>query len=262
MSLADILAQNQGGGGSSIKQRTNRFWTYIGNNHMAQHPEMYSAEELAKFAANAAAKSADASTPSEGTFLSFGSSTLTNASEASIFQKLRDIHELEARDPPRHELYEGHNFPKQREIEEALKQAAQRHDSAQQSPPPSTRFSQRTIDSVYEHPNGLSNHPTNINDNEYDDGSSTYSGEEEEAQVQVAQASPVMQVRPSMSTLRPPSSSTTASISTTTASAPPAPASASTTLAPPAPQILIRTSVDSDIDAVLGLYDRDGMSIH
>ncbi|OQO10125.1 hypothetical protein B0A48_04482 [Cryoendolithus antarcticus] len=48
-SLAEIIAQHQLQG-SSIKQRTNRFWTYIGNNHMAQHPEMYSEAELAKFA--------------------------------------------------------------------------------------------------------------------------------------------------------------------------------------------------------------------
>ncbi|KAK4504134.1 hypothetical protein PRZ48_005049 [Zasmidium cellare] len=49
-SLADLIAQHQlQNGGSSIKGKTNRFWTYIGNNHMAQHPEMYTSEELAKF---------------------------------------------------------------------------------------------------------------------------------------------------------------------------------------------------------------------
>lgn len=46
LSLADLIAQNNDG---SLK-RTNRFWTYIGNNYMAQHPEKYSANELAKFA--------------------------------------------------------------------------------------------------------------------------------------------------------------------------------------------------------------------
>lgn len=55
MSLADIIAQSQNQG-TSVRQRTNRFWTYIGNNHMVQHPELYSAQELAKFAANAQAK--------------------------------------------------------------------------------------------------------------------------------------------------------------------------------------------------------------
>lgn len=49
-SLADLIAAHQAqNGGSSIKGKTNRFWTYIGNNHMAQHPEMYTPEELAKF---------------------------------------------------------------------------------------------------------------------------------------------------------------------------------------------------------------------
>lgn len=48
MSLADLISQHQGSGSSVKGMRTNRFWTYIGNNHMAQHPEMYTAEELAK----------------------------------------------------------------------------------------------------------------------------------------------------------------------------------------------------------------------
>ncbi|QIW98040.1 hypothetical protein AMS68_003558 [Peltaster fructicola] len=50
MSLADIISQSQGGG-TSVRQRTNRFWTYIGNNHMVQHPELYTQDELARFAA-------------------------------------------------------------------------------------------------------------------------------------------------------------------------------------------------------------------
>lgn len=51
MSLADLIAQHQNHNVSngSVKQRTNRFWTYIGNNHMAQHPEMYSRNELDKY---------------------------------------------------------------------------------------------------------------------------------------------------------------------------------------------------------------------
>ncbi|CAK3752481.1 hypothetical protein DOTSEDRAFT_168601 [Lecanosticta acicola] len=48
MSLADLIASHQSSGSSVKGGRTNRFWTYIGNNHMAQHPELYSAEELAK----------------------------------------------------------------------------------------------------------------------------------------------------------------------------------------------------------------------
>ncbi|KAI5359445.1 putative Zinc finger, RING-type, patatin-like phospholipase domain-containing protein [Septoria linicola] len=46
-SLADLISQHQNVGNGSIK-RTNRFWTYIGNHHMAQNPEMYSHDELAK----------------------------------------------------------------------------------------------------------------------------------------------------------------------------------------------------------------------
>lgn len=66
MSLADMIGQNQGSG-SSIRQRTNRFWTYIGNNHMAQHPERYSADELAKFAANTAIPPAELESRDNGT---------------------------------------------------------------------------------------------------------------------------------------------------------------------------------------------------
>lgn len=47
-SLSDLIAQHQTGGGSSIRGRTNRFWSYIGNTHMAQNPDLYSPDELAK----------------------------------------------------------------------------------------------------------------------------------------------------------------------------------------------------------------------
>ncbi|KAF2721275.1 hypothetical protein K431DRAFT_224804 [Polychaeton citri CBS 116435] len=51
VSLADIIEHQQlGTGVAGTRGRTNRFWTYIGNNHMTQHPEMYSPEEIAKFA--------------------------------------------------------------------------------------------------------------------------------------------------------------------------------------------------------------------
>jgi predicted acylesterase/phospholipase RssA len=52
MSLADLIAANQYQEGAG-RSRTNRFWTYIGNNHMTQHPELYSPEELSKFALSA-----------------------------------------------------------------------------------------------------------------------------------------------------------------------------------------------------------------
>ncbi|SMR43927.1 unnamed protein product [Zymoseptoria tritici ST99CH_3D1] len=54
MSLADLIDQHQNSG-TSIKARTNRFWTYIGNNHMAQNPDMYTEDELSKYAVNASA---------------------------------------------------------------------------------------------------------------------------------------------------------------------------------------------------------------
>ncbi|KAF2211774.1 hypothetical protein CERZMDRAFT_42792 [Cercospora zeae-maydis SCOH1-5] len=47
-SLANLIAQHQSNANGSIKARTNRFWTYIGNNHMAQNPNLYTPEDLAK----------------------------------------------------------------------------------------------------------------------------------------------------------------------------------------------------------------------
>lgn len=82
MSLADIIAQNQGQG-SSIKQRTNRFWTYIGNNHMAQHPEMYTADELAQHGISASGRQSASPPPNEGRTPAFMSPTLTTASTRS-----------------------------------------------------------------------------------------------------------------------------------------------------------------------------------
>jgi hypothetical protein len=49
-SLADLIAAHQNPDpNGSIKQRTNRFWTYIGNNHIQQHPEMYSHGHLERY---------------------------------------------------------------------------------------------------------------------------------------------------------------------------------------------------------------------
>ncbi|KYG43716.1 hypothetical protein M433DRAFT_337903 [Acidomyces richmondensis BFW] len=51
MSLSDIIVQHQtSDSGSSVNQRANRFWSYGGNNHMAQNPEVYTSEELSRFA--------------------------------------------------------------------------------------------------------------------------------------------------------------------------------------------------------------------
>jgi hypothetical protein len=47
-SLSDLISQHQNVGNGGAPGRTNRFWTYIGNTHMSQNPDMYSADELAK----------------------------------------------------------------------------------------------------------------------------------------------------------------------------------------------------------------------
>lgn len=60
MSLAELIDQHQNVA-SSVKQRTNRFWTYIGNNHMAQNPDQYTEDELAKYATHASVTSDRAS---------------------------------------------------------------------------------------------------------------------------------------------------------------------------------------------------------
>lgn len=49
VSLHDIITEEQESG-AFVERRTSRFWSYIGNNHMAQNPELYSAEEIAQFA--------------------------------------------------------------------------------------------------------------------------------------------------------------------------------------------------------------------
>ncbi|KAI7604180.1 hypothetical protein KC319_g21958, partial [Hortaea werneckii] len=82
MSLAELIAQHQGHG-TSIKGRTNRFWTYIGNNHMAQHPEMYSAEELAKHGFSMSGRPTESPTPHGSSTASYVSPTLTTTSTHS-----------------------------------------------------------------------------------------------------------------------------------------------------------------------------------
>ena len=86
MSLADLIAQHQGTG-SSIKGRTNRFWTYIGNNHMAQHPEMYSSEDLAKFAANTRGMPSELGSPGET-----GTETFSNNGSSSTYESTQTAH--------------------------------------------------------------------------------------------------------------------------------------------------------------------------
>ncbi|KAK4626402.1 85/ calcium-independent phospholipase A2 [Fulvia fulva] len=80
LSLADLISQHQQeNSGTSIKQRTNRFWTYIGNNHMAQHPDMYAPEDLAKhgIARSSTGSRIDVTTPA--TDASSSSTSITTA---------------------------------------------------------------------------------------------------------------------------------------------------------------------------------------
>lgn len=49
VSLHDIIAEEQESG-AFVERRSSQFWSYIGNNHIAQNPELYSAEEIAQFA--------------------------------------------------------------------------------------------------------------------------------------------------------------------------------------------------------------------
>ncbi|KAF2773221.1 hypothetical protein EJ03DRAFT_323724 [Teratosphaeria nubilosa] len=168
MSLAELIAQHQGGGGTSIKQRTNRFWTYIGNNHMAQHPEMYSAEDIAKFAVNQGARSSDLPIASIHVTPP-GTSTSTVSSETTP----QEDHGLAS---PEQELMRRmeRDFAYQAEIAAA-----------------SQRYQEHNLQ------NPTSRHPTNSiheNANEEDDDTSLYSGHEVE--VQIAKASSVVQVSP------------------------------------------------------------------
>ncbi|KAK5133613.1 hypothetical protein LTR08_007561 [Meristemomyces frigidus] len=153
LSLAELIAQNQGSG-SSLRQRTNRFWTYIGNNHMVQHPEMYSADELAKFAANAVAKKP---VVEMATFeIDSGLVHRTDTPQA--------FHELEAQDIAPRELH--------RRREAAIIEPE--HQWRPYQDPAATRHSSSS-------------------EKEGDEERDLYSGDED-AQVHVGQALPVVQV--------------------------------------------------------------------
>ncbi|KAK3707125.1 hypothetical protein LTR37_012294 [Vermiconidia calcicola] len=175
MSLADLISQHQGSG-TSVRNRTNRFWTYIGNNHMAQHPEMYSPDELAKYAA-------DAKVPSVPSELASPSSELTHTQSLSLSElnlasdsNPPDAHELEAIDKVSREMEwqremdsyrptSGNGHPAHRQT-----QQQERPNSQPREPIPSA------CGTLFE---------------EEDDATSGYSVHE----VQYAKANPVVQVR-------------------------------------------------------------------
>jgi len=185
MSLADLIAQHQTTG-SSIRNRTNRFWTYIGNNHMALHPEMYSADELAKYSAsNSAAKTLppELGSPSLETASSQTSpmlavtedmSSLTLGKASPSMAQRTDISELEAADKATREMqYQQQVAAYYRPTED---HPIQRPDSQSPEPIPSA------CETLFE---------------EEEDAGSSYSGYE----VRHAKASPMVQVRKYRNTL-------------------------------------------------------------
>lgn len=55
VSLHDIIAEEHDeSSGAFVERRSSQFWSYIGNRHMAESPELYSAEEIAQFAPHSA----------------------------------------------------------------------------------------------------------------------------------------------------------------------------------------------------------------
>lgn len=51
ISLHDIIREeSQESSGAHVERRSSQFWSYIGNKHVAQNPELYSAEEIAQYA--------------------------------------------------------------------------------------------------------------------------------------------------------------------------------------------------------------------
>ncbi|KAK5153225.1 hypothetical protein LTS14_007870 [Recurvomyces mirabilis] len=209
MSLADLITQHQNTG-SSIKQRTNRFWTYIGNNHMATHPEMYTADELAKYAGNMSARPAEldnststssitqnAADPSQAlspamTDHSFYSTESEPQQQRDSHQQQKvEVHELEAR------------------IRDHTTQAAQTNEQPKDSAKHPERFGSRDYPQyTYTAPLPTRDHRHAFNQatqhsgtflvepsQDEDDGShSAYSGQETE--VHVAAARTVVQVPP------------------------------------------------------------------
>lgn len=210
MSLADLIAQHhQDTGGSSIRNRTNRFWTYIGNNHMAQHPELYSPEELSKFAASTGSAPAELASPDlEDPAPSYASPTLTNASTSSLAQQ-DAVHELESRDKITRELREQRAVAQRQQEQWQHRQQTRRpvvspppqYPQSPQAPTPITPSIQiqpaievQHHQQQIRHRRGPSREAIpSVAETEFEeenDARSTYSGGE----VRVAQARPVVQV--------------------------------------------------------------------
>jgi hypothetical protein len=172
MSLADLISQHQQTG-TSIRNRTNRFWTYIGNNHMAQHPELYTAEELAKFAASAKSAPSELASPTTEMTMTHNSPMLSISSlHLAPSSTSPEPHELEARDKATREMQYQQEVATYRPGEHPAhrQQPEVRPDSQGREPVASA------CETVFE---------------EEEDNGSAYSGQD----VQQAHVSPIVQVR-------------------------------------------------------------------
>lgn len=183
MSLADLIAQHQNTG-TSIKNRTNRFWTYIGNNHMAQHPELYSPGELEKFAANAKAPASELGSPSDAATTASPLLPMPSMSSLTLTPSSPEPHELEAGDKVTKDKTDkiARELQYQQDIAEHMRSPGEQHpvhleqQERPDSQPRDVVLSQ--CETVFE---------------EEGDDSSAYSGQE--AEVQCADVTPVVHVQ-------------------------------------------------------------------
>lgn len=221
MSLAELIDQHQNVA-SSVKQRTNRFWTYIGNNHMAHNPDQYTEDELAKYAMHASAA------PEQ---LSFELPHRTSSRTAlpQMPATLRARHALSQDSTGFNELDTANRLPSEAEHRESQRQSrdSSNLDLPQQQTPPlprhssnSTRASTRSESQATTHSESQSTAASGSRSRpitesslrttipsmcqtefEDDDWVSTYSGED--VQFGEAQSAPLVQVRvrPSRNTI-------------------------------------------------------------
>ena len=175
MSLADLIAQHQSTAAAGGRQRTNRFWTYIGNHHMVQHPEMYTNEDIEKFAAstNISLSELSAITPTQSQ-TSLGTDSISLSANSS-----RQEYGTPSERQNSQSEANGHATPdmQQEDDPQSDEYHPERHSSLQERSDSQSRDAVPSqIDTVFEE--------------EDDDGASAYSGREA-----YAKASPVVQVR-------------------------------------------------------------------
>jgi len=174
MSLADLIAQHQNT--AAGRSRTNRFWTYIGNHHMVQHPEMYTQEDIDKFAASTNASLADLE----------ASGLTPTASQSSLQTDNTSLGESQGQKTPT--------------LSERQLDMTNGHDEA----PPVPQYEPKPSEPLPLRQSSLQDRPTSLpretvppsqcdtlfEEDDDEDGFSSYSGQEA-----FAKASPVVQVR-------------------------------------------------------------------